>query len=109
MEYVLLLLTLIAAVLLILAVLIQPGKGDMISGMSGIGGQFNSMLGSRKATDFLTKLTVGLAAAIMFLSLVTNLFFVGNTDGTTIKAPTEGQQVEETLPEPPTEPLPPAE
>ena len=67
----------ILSILLILVVLIQPGKGDMVSGMGSLGGTFSNMFGSRRATDLLTKFTIGLASAIMVLALITNLFFVG--------------------------------
>lgn len=84
-------LILIIAVLLILVVLLQPGKGDMISGLGGLGGQFSSVFGSRRAMDFLTKLTIGFAAAVLILSLVTNKFFL-KTDEIQ-KLPTEGINV----------------
>ena len=87
----------VASVLLIFVVLLQPGKGDMISGMTGLGGQFNSVLGSRRAADFLTKLTVGLAFGIMALSLITNLFFVGSSNAEVQKAATEGIKIEQPL------------
>lgn len=73
-------LLIIISVVLILVVLVQPGKGDMISGMSGLGGAFSSMMGSRRAMDLLTKITIGLAAAIMIFSLLTNMFFVGGEE-----------------------------
>lgn len=91
----------LVALLLIGAVLIQPGKGDMITGMSGLGGQFNSVLGSRRATDLLSKITWTLAGVIIVLTLVTNLFFIDK--GTVqLKAPTEGM----TTPAPITQPAP---
>jgi len=75
----LLVLIILIAVLLIAVVLIQPGKGgDMITGMGTIGGSMSSMFGSRKAADLLTKTTIGLAVALMFLVIVTNKFFVGS-------------------------------
>ncbi|MBI3259446.1 MAG: preprotein translocase subunit SecG [Ignavibacteriae bacterium] len=64
-------------IILIGAVLIQPGKADMASGMSGIGGQLGSMFGSRRTADTLTKITIGIAGTILLLSLVTNKFFLG--------------------------------
>ncbi len=103
----LIILAIFISVLLTFVVLLQPGKGDMISGMAGLGGQFNSVLGSRRAADFLTKLTVGLAFALMALSLITNLFFVGATtsvdDG---KAATEGIKIERPLTPPSNMPPP---
>lgn len=102
----LMILVLVASVLLIFVVLLQPGKGDMISGMTGLGGQFNSVLGSRRAADFLTKLTVGLAFSIMALSLITNLFFVGNSSAEVGKAATEGVKIEQPLTPPSNMPPP---
>jgi len=67
----------ILSLLLIGVILLQPGKGDMISGMSGLGGTFSNMLGSRRATDLLSKITIGLATVIILLTVVTNKFFVG--------------------------------
>lgn len=93
----LMIIVILASILLIFVVLLQPGKGDMISGMTGLGGQFNSVLGSRRAADFLTKLTVGLAFSIMALSLITNLFFVGSSNVEERKAATEGIKIEQPL------------
>jgi protein translocase SecG subunit len=83
----------ILSVLLILVILLQPGKGDMLTGgLGGIGGTFTSMFGSRRAMDLLMKITMGLAAAIFFLSLITNLFFIG-VEETIVKPPTEGLEI----------------
>lgn len=84
-----LVLMMLIAVLLILVVLIQPGKGDMLSGMGGVGGTFSNMMGSRKATDFLTKLTIGLAAALLVFSLVINKFAL-NRGESMVKPAVEG-------------------
>lgn len=98
-------LMLILSILLIAVVLLQPGKGDMISGMSGLGGQFSNMLGSRRATDLLSKITIGLAAAILILSVVTNKFFVGGgSDGP--RPLTEGVVVPKTVPSSPQQTIP---
>ena len=78
MSTLLLILMLLIAVFLILVVLVQPGKGDMISGMGGLGGTFSSMMGTRKATDFLTKLTIGLATALLLFSILINKFFISS-------------------------------
>lgn len=95
-----------ASILLTFVVLLQPGKGDMISGMTGLGGQFNSVLGSRRAADFLTKLTVGLAFGIMALSLITNLFFVTQNTVQSGKAATEGIKIEQPVTPPSSMPPP---
>ncbi|MBX3043374.1 MAG: preprotein translocase subunit SecG [Candidatus Kapabacteria bacterium] len=90
-------LMLLMSLLLIGVVLLQPGKGDMLSGMGGLGGQFSNMLGSRRATDLLSKITIGLAAGILVLSVVTNKFFVGGgSDGP--RPVTEGVVIPKTVP-----------
>lgn len=96
---------LLIAFLLIAAILIQPGKGDMLTGMSGLGGQFNSVLGSRRATDLLSKITWTLASAIIVLTLVTNLFFLNNSGGNQLKAPTEGMKVSQPMAQPAATPV----
>jgi preprotein translocase subunit SecG len=94
MYTVLMILTLLASVLLILVVLVQPGKGEMISGMSGLGGAMSSAFGSTRAVKGLQKLTIYLAAIIAGLVLVINLFFVGQSGTSNAPKPvTEGAAV----------------
>ena len=59
-------------VFLILAVMIQPGKGGMGSGFGGASGELGNMFGTRRTADFLVKSTIGLAIAIFVLTLFTN-------------------------------------
>ena len=73
-----------------------------MTGMTGIGSQFNSVLGSRRASDMLAKITWTLAGAIVILTLLTNLFFLSNDSGSQLKAPTEGISI----PAPMTQPAP---
>lgn len=82
----------LASVLLIAVILIQPGKGDMISGLGGLSGTFSSMFGSRRTMDILQKVTISLATIILVLTLVTNIFFVGAKE-TIVKPVTEGQEM----------------
>jgi preprotein translocase subunit SecG len=103
MSTLLLILMLLIAVLLILVVLVQPGKGDMLSGMGGLGGTFSNVLGTRKATDFLTKLTIGLAAALLVFSIAINKFFLQPAEDV-IKPAVEGAPVPTTT-APPATPL----
>jgi protein translocase SecG subunit len=84
-------------------VLLQPGKGDMITGMGGLGGTFSSMLGSRRTLDLLSKITVGLATSIFLLALITNKFFVGSADEMT-RPVTEGVSIPQTVPSTPVQP-----
>ncbi|MFM8180032.1 MAG: preprotein translocase subunit SecG [Candidatus Kapaibacterium sp.] len=75
MFTILVILSCIAGLLLIGAVLIQPGKGDMAAGFGGVGGQFGSMIGMRRAADFIVKTTIGLALAILLFSVAANTVF----------------------------------
>lgn len=79
MFTVIVILMLIMSILLILAVLIQPGKGELSAGLGGVSGQFGSMFGMRRASDFLVKFTIGLALGILLLSLIANKFFLATT------------------------------
>ncbi len=91
------------SILLVAAVLIQPGKGDAGASFGGgIGGQFGSMFGTRRTADFLTKFTIGLAATIMILSVMANKFFVTDTSGESGgRAPaTQGAQIPTSIPTP---------
>lgn len=87
-----LVLMMVISLLLTLVVLLQPGKGDVSQAFGGLTGQFSSILGTRKAMDFLTKLTIGFAVAIMVLTLMTNYFFVGK-DIVKQRAVTEGAEL----------------
>ena len=84
------------SLLLIGVVLLQPGKGDMLSGMGGMG-QFNSLLGNRRAMDLLQKVTWGLAIFIFVVSLATNKFLVKTTIATQ-KAVTETRSIPTSTP-----------
>jgi len=90
MLVVITILLLIIAILLIAVVLIQPGKGDMISGLGTIGGSISNVFGTRRAADMLQKITIGLAIAMFVLVLFTNMFLIGIGSADTKKAITEG-------------------
>lgn len=76
MATLLILLCVVASILLVLVILIQPGKAEMISGMGGLGGQAMNLFGVRQSRNVLQNLTIGLTAAIMVFSLVVNKFFM---------------------------------
>jgi len=86
-------LLLIIAILLIGIVLLQPGKGDMVSGMGTIGGSISNVFGSRRASDLLTKTTIGLAIAMFVLVIFVNKFLVGNRTSDIPKPLTEGAAI----------------
>ncbi len=103
------LLMVLISIMLILAVLIQPGRGELSSSFGGIGGQFGSLFGMRRTMDFLTKLTIGLGTALFILSIIANKFFLGTAQETrepvTVGAPVPSPQ---SLPSPPI-PTPPSQ
>lgn len=82
MYTLLMILAFLVSILLIAVVLIQPGKGDVASGLGAIGGQFGSMMGMRRAADFIIKTTIVLAAVLLVISYAVNKFFLpsGSSD-----------------------------
>lgn len=66
-------------VVLVIAVLIQHGKGADIGAVFG-GGASNTVFGSRGAGNFLSKITTGAAIAFMLTSLA--LSYIANTQST---------------------------
>lgn len=92
-------LILLASLLLIGVVLIQKSKGG---GLASNVGSYNQIMGVRKTTDFVEKLTWGLAIAICVLSIATSLVMShqAGADGTrSLNAP---QPVEQAAPAIPT-------
>lgn len=72
LYYLLMFLSIIMAVLLILAVLIQPGKADMIAGMGGFGGTMSNLFGHRQSRNLLQNITMGLTAGLMLTAIFIN-------------------------------------
>lgn len=68
----------IAAILLILVVLIQNPKGGGIASNFSAG---NNIMGVKRTTDFIEKLTWGLAIVIIVLTLSSNAFVSTAGDG----------------------------
>jgi preprotein translocase subunit SecG len=66
--------------LLILIVLIQNPKGGGIDSTFG-GSGANQMLGAARSTDFIEKLTWGLAITMFVLAIVTAIIVTGNSAG----------------------------
>ena len=86
MTIFLIILTAIASILLILAVLVQNPK----SGMAANFGASNQVMGARQTADFLEKFTWGAAVAILALAL---LIVVATTENET-----EPTKIENTTP-----------
>ena len=89
-------LIILASIFLIIAVLLQPGKGDLTATFGGLSGQFGSMFGMQKTKNILSTTTKVLVASIFVLALLVNRFFVsgvGHQTGQTVKPVTEGAKV----------------
>ena len=77
MDILILSVIIVAAVLLILVVLAQNPKGGGLSSQFG-GSAGSQVMGVKKTSDLLEKLTWGLIIAVMVLTISTK-FFVGGT------------------------------
>jgi preprotein translocase subunit SecG len=88
-------LIIIASIFLIIAVLLQPGKGDLSATFGGFGGQMGSMFGMQRTKDIMSRVTQILAIIIFVFALLVNRFFVsGNSPQTQqVKPITEGAKV----------------
>lgn len=94
----------LAGILLVAAVLIQPGKGSgLTAGMGGVSGQISGMFGARRTADFLQKFTIGLALAILLLAVVTNKFFLSTP---TVAGAEERTPITTGAPKPAPQPIP---
>jgi preprotein translocase subunit SecG len=71
-------LTTLVCVLLMVVILIQNPKGGGVDSTFG-GSSANQMLGAAKSTDFVDKLTWGLAIALFVLCIITAVI-VGSAD-----------------------------
>lgn len=81
--------TALVCLLLMAVVLIQNPKGGGID--STFGGGANQMLGAAKSTDFVEKLTWGLAVALFVLCIITAIMVTGAGDaGGVIPLETQG-------------------
>ncbi len=65
------------SVLLVLVVLAQDSKGGGVTAQFG-GSGASQMIGAKKTTDLLEKITWGLATGLLVLSLTTNLLITDN-------------------------------
>ena len=84
MYIVLISLIILLAVLLVLVVLAQNSKGGLSSQFGGSGA--SQVIGVKKASDLLEKLTWGFAIGIMVLALVANVLLKGD-EPTNFEAP----------------------
>ncbi len=80
----------LASILLIGVILLQPGKGDLSPTFGGLTTQFGTMFGTQRTMDFLQKLTRGLIIAILLLALFANKFLIRSTGEEAVKPVTQG-------------------
>ena len=76
MYTVLAILIIIAALLMIGVVLLQPGKGDLTATFGGLSSQFGQVFGMQRANNLLGTITKWIAAIILILIIAVNKFFV---------------------------------
>ena len=94
-------LIILTCILLVLVVLVQNPKGGGIS--TGIIGS-NQVMGVKKTTDFIEKLTWGLALTLVLLCLIAGLTLPGKEDrgiGTQMQEQIDNSAAPPTLPQQP--------
>ncbi len=75
----------LTCVLLMAVVLIQNPKGGGVDSTFG-GGAANQMFGAAKSTDFIEKLTWGLAGALFILCIITAILVNSQTGETLMRS-----------------------
>jgi preprotein translocase subunit SecG len=96
----LVILIVLICILLSLVVLAQAAKGQGLAGGLAAPGGIGTVFGVRRASDFLVKATITLAASLMVLALLANLFFVPAAEGPTRSAVQSGPAPVPTAPAP---------
>jgi len=105
MYSILVTISIIISFVLIIAILLQKGKGGGLAGTFGGGGAgFGTMFGTRRTADFLSKGTWWLGGALMILAIVINLFFLPGQTSTQQRESVIQKAGENSLPDRPTLP-----
>lgn len=86
----------LVAVLLVLVVLAQNSKGGGLSSQFG-GSGAGQLMGVKKTTDLLEKLTWGLAITMVILTLSTNFLLSPQNNGPIINSPNLEKAQEQTI------------
>ena len=86
----------LVAVLLVLVVLAQNSKGGGLSSQFG-GAGAGQLMGVKKTTDLLEKLTWGLAITLVVLTLSTNFLLTPQNSGPVINSPNMERAQEQTI------------
>jgi len=93
MFSVLAIIIIIGAILIIVAVLLQPGKGDLTATFGGLSAQFGAVFGMQRANDLLAKITKVIAAIILILVIASNKFFIHTEQVAQQKPVTQGAEI----------------
>ena len=80
-------LIIIVAVLLVLIILAQNPKGGGLSSQFGGSGSSNQMMGVKRTTDLLEKITWGFGIALVVLTLSSNFLIDTTADSSSIVSP----------------------
>ncbi len=89
-------LAIFVSILLVLVVLSQSSKGGISANFIGAGA--SQMMGVKKTSDILEKLTWGLAIALLLLTLATNFMITDPTDQVETSSPNVERANESILP-----------
>jgi preprotein translocase subunit SecG len=98
MFTVLVTLIIILCILLSLVVLAQAAKGNGLAGGLGAPGSVGTMFGVRRASDFLMKATIIIAAVFMLFSIAVNRLFLPTTTGQIVNPLREGPAPVQSMP-----------
>lgn len=98
MFTVLVVLIILLCILLSLVVLAQAAKGNGLAGGLGAPGSVGTMFGVRRASDFLTKATIIIAAIFMLFSIAVNRLFLPTSTGQIINPLREGPAPVQSMP-----------
>jgi preprotein translocase subunit SecG len=92
-------LSVIAAVILMIVVLLQASKGEGLAGIAGGPGGMGATFGTRRTADFLSKATWWLGGFILVTALVVNLFFLpGKTNSSERESIIQSSQQQTAVP-----------
>ena len=98
MFTVLVVLIIILCILLSLVVLAQAAKGNGLAGGLGAPGSVGTMFGVRRASDFLMKATIVIAAIFMLFSIAVNRLFLPTSTGQIVNPLREGPAPVQSMP-----------
>lgn len=102
MSAIISILIILLTIILIIAVLLQPGKGDLSATFGGISSQMGAMFGMQRTVTMLAKITKVIAIIILLLTIAINKFFISHEENE-LKPVTQGAEIPASKTLPPTE------